>query len=54
MDNMTVHSGLNNQGVHVPGGEVGRIELDSSIGVVLADLRERDVVADLDTALAGS
>lgn len=53
MDNMTVHCGLNNRVAIVPGGEIGRIELESSVRVVLADLRDRDGVVDLDSALAG-
>ena len=53
MDYMTINSGLNNNVVHSPGGEVGRLELEGSVRVVLADLRERDVVVYLDTALTG-
>ena len=54
MDNMSVHCRLRDQVVHVPGGEVGRVELEAGVGVVLADLRERNVVVDLDSALTCS
>ena len=51
VDNSTADCGLNNEITLVPGGEVGRVEHESSIGVVLADFGKGDAVVDLDTAL---
>jgi len=50
---MTINCGLNNQVVHFPLAKVGRLELDLGVRVVFTDLRERDGVVHLDSALTG-
>ena len=51
VDNSTTDCGLNNEVALVPGGEVGRVEHESSVGVVLTDFGKGDAVVDLDTAI---
>lgn len=46
--NLIVHYGLNTQ-LGRPSAFVTRTELESRVGILLADLSKRDVVVDLDT-----